>query len=130
MATSSSELKKLQKLWYAKLKKSGFNDIEQDEDNLKVWSADKFGPKKALVQNGGWEAKEEYYRLSGWFLNEYQFATKLERLIWEEHDKGISIVDITKMLKKRRVKTNRDKVWKTIKRLEDTMKSMYLAGNK
>ncbi len=128
-ASKKDEYSKIRAVWYDILKKDGFDDIEQDENNLKVWSSDKFGRKKGLVQNGGWQSKADYYRMADWFTNDYKFKNKLERTIWTEHAKGTSIVEITKLLKAKRIKTNRDKVWKTIRTLENKMKTMYLVGS-
>jgi hypothetical protein len=121
-------LEQLQKEWYAKLEKSGFEDIEDKEGRLKKWSSDVFG-KKALVQNGGWQAKAAYYEMAERFLAEYQFADNLERTIWEYHTNAVSVRDIAETLNKAKVtKTNRQAVWLVVNRLVDRMKKMYLVG--
>lgn len=126
-AKSYEELKKI---WYTKLKKSGFEDAESDENHLKTWSSNKFAAK-ALVQNGGWQAKAAYYQMAERFLAEFKFETRLERQIWEYHTNAISIRDIAETLNKTKViNTNRQAVWLVIRRLEDIMKSLYLVGYK
>ncbi len=116
--------------WYAKLEKVGFNDLEDKEGRLKKWSSDVFG-KKALIQNGGWQAKAAYYEMCEKFLAEYPFEDELERMIWAYHTEAISVRDIAETLNKAKVtKTNRQAVWLVVKRLETRMKQMYLAGFK
>lgn len=126
-----SDFKKLKDLWYKKLKDTGFEDAESDENNLKVWSASLFGSKKALVQNGGWEAKYTYYRLAELFLNNYKFENNTDKIIWMYHCEGISVRGIVRILNAlRKKKTYKEKVWGTIHRLEELMKETYLVGYK
>lgn len=121
---------RLRDRWYAKLKKSGFEDIEQDEDNLKIWSSTYFGHRLRTNHAGGWQAKAAYYSMAERFLHEYQFSSNLEHAIWEYHTNGISIRDITDTLKKAKVKTNRQYVWEAVHKLEIEMKKLYLEGYK
>ena len=93
----TKEFKTLKNSWYSKLKKSGFNDIEQDENLLKVWDNKHF-----LVRYGdSFKAKEEYFRIAGQFLYEYEFENKLEKHIWTKHIEGLSVHDIAKFLYKK-----------------------------
>lgn len=120
--------KDLQKLWYKKLKDSGFEDIEDENNELKVWSS-AFRRKKSLVS---WEAKESYYHMANKFLNEYQFENSLDKIVWEYHSNAISMRDISDLLIKTKVKKNfnRTYVWRILARLQDSMKKMYLNGYK
>lgn len=128
MSKRPKTYEQLRDQWYAKLKKKGFDDIEDTQGRLKKWSSDVFG-KKALVQNGGWQAKAAYYQMAERFLNEYEFATELEKTIWEYHTNAVSVRDIAETLNKAKVtKTNRQAVWLVVHRLEDLMKRMYLVG--
>lgn len=118
----------LQKEWYGKLKNSGFEDIETTDGRLKEYSSTLLAnPHKVLTQNGGWQAKEEYYRMAGHFLLEHKFETKLKKVMWEYHSNGISVEDIAKTLNKTGVvKTNRTSVWQIIKDLRTIMFGRYL----
>lgn len=85
------QLKKLKALWEKKLKKSGFEDIEQKDGRLKAWHSHRFAveAKKTVF-----EAKAEYYRKAEHFLNDAQFSSKKERRVWELHSQGVSERDI------------------------------------
>jgi hypothetical protein len=127
-----TEYDKLRAIWYKKLEEEGFEDIESDENNLKIWSATRFASKKSQDVSQG---KEAYYYMATHFLNDYPFESKVEKLIWEYHADGHSVKDIVIILKKRRFKkllqwsaVNRTAVNTIINRLEKTMKNMYLSG--
>lgn len=127
MSESKTNFKKLRQEWYAKLKAEGFNDIETLAGDLKEFSTSgSRNIKKVLTQSGGWQFKQEYYRLASKFLNEYKFNTKLDSIIWEYHTNGISVRNIAKALIEINVKTNRTDVWKVVKRLKIKMFDMYL----
>lgn len=91
-----NHLKKLQTSWYKKLENEGFEDIEQDEDNLKLWSIEFF---RTRYNKSLYEAKEEYYRLAGSFLYEYSFKDATDKFIWKLHAQAISTRDIEEKLK-------------------------------
>lgn len=118
-------LKELQKEWYEKLEKSGFQDIEKDEYNFKtVTHASRFSQE---VVARTYEAKSEYYSMCGRFLHEYKFESELERVIFEYHAEAISTRNIAKLLKKVKIiKPNKDNVSQIIKKLVIKMKKMYL----
>lgn len=125
-STSYSALKKI---WYAKLKKSGFNDIEMPDGDLKGRSTE-FSRDRATYQYGGLEAKGEYNRLANFFLQEHEFASRLEKTIWEYHVNGLSIRNISTVLKKAKVRvTNRDFIHQIIKRLKQQMIAKYVKGS-
>lgn len=130
----TKEFKKLSKAWEKKLKRSGFEDIEQPADfksgapdgNLKQWSASFFSaPSRFNPQT--YQAKEEYYRMAGQFLHQYEFTNKIERLIWQEHSEGHSPDTITKTLEARGIKAvfgrkvNRANIYKIVNRLVKVM---------
>ena len=121
-----TEYEKLRAVWYKKLEKEGFVDIESDEDNLKSWSAKFATPKSQELM----ESKAAYYHMATHFLNDYQFESALEKTILEYHTEAISVRDIAKLLRKKtKVMTlDRNVVWKTVKRLETIMKKMYMSG--
>ncbi len=105
---NSKEFKELNEKWRKKLKKSGFEDIENDKGQLRSSDSSEyvknFDPIAAY-------AKEEYFRRAGFFLYSHKFETSLERKIWELHVEGASIREIVKILKKRGLKNiHRDKI--------------------
>lgn len=68
-----------------------------------------------------------YYNMAHHFLTEYQFESELEKVMWEYHAEGLSIRNIVKVLNSTKaINTNRERVWKTIRRLVVLMKERYL----
>lgn len=125
MAKKAVNLKQLQAKWYKKLAKSGFEDIEQDEDNLKFWSSF-FSLRNPKVV---WEAKAEYYTMAESFLNEFPFDTQMEKNIWAYHSTGLSARDIAATLEKAKIrKMSYVTVWRILRKLENNMKKMYKIG--
>jgi len=121
MAKKQQSLKELQESWYKKLKKDGFEDIEQDEDNLKVWSSVFFlrnSPEQI-------QAKQAYYQMASNFLEDYKFKTRREEIIWTYHSEGISYRDISKLLKKVRIKLSHTAVQNVVHKLQAAMYLMY-----
>ena len=120
------EFKKLNKLWYGKLKKEGFQDIERQ---------DKIGAREGRLINSSlphiienytvdqFEVKREYYRMAGQFLHEYKFKTALERIIWDMHTQGISVRNIVKKLQSKGHTAYKDLVHGAIKRLAAEMRT-------
>lgn len=125
----SDEYDKLRAIWYKKLEKSGFQDIESDNYNLKIWSS-KFARKESMLS---WEAKAVYYQMAANFLNDYKFKTKREQNIWRYHSEGISCRNIANIFSKIKGIENcsakdRMRVWRVILKLENIMKKMYMIG--
>lgn len=125
------EYEELRDKWYAKLKKSGFEDQERDEDTLKVYSSDKFGARRqsrsSITQNGGWQAKATYYSMAERYLSEYPFETRREQIIWEYHANAVSVRDIVNLLRKVRIKMKRTSVWEIIKTHKNKMFALYMS---
>lgn len=126
MSYSKKEFKKLKDEWYKKLKDSGFEDIEHDEDNLKTWALElsrRTNTDKTVV----FEAKMTYYSMARNFLNDYQFNNEVDKKVWADHTEGISIEKITRSINESKLtKTNRQYVWLIICRLRALMQSMYI----
>lgn len=126
MSPKSKELSDLQKVWYKKLKKSGFNDLEYDEDTLKQYSSSKIyrgrlNGKDYVDQAVSNHATEAYYRLAGHFLHDYKFDSERERTIWFHHSEGKSFREIARALRTRHYKANKDSINVIIKRLAAEM---------
>ncbi len=113
------DFNKLKANWYSKLARSGFEDIEQDEEYLKR-GVSTIDPRRVT-----WESQAQYYQMTTDFLNDYEFNSNLERIIWEYHSNGISGRDIAITLTKAKQPINRMTVWRVIKRLESEMKKIY-----
>lgn len=119
--------------WYEKANKEGvYEDIEKNEDYLKIYSSDTFRPRHAAMQAGGWQAKAEYYNLAQRFLNEYKFEREVIKAIWAYHCEGISATDIAIQLKSMRFKAlgkpNAIKI--LLKQLKNKMFDLYLSPKK
>jgi hypothetical protein len=120
-----SEFNKLKALWYKKLERSGFKDIEQDEVYFKNSNVSVIDQRRVT-----WQSQAEYYQMATDFLNVHPFKSRVERIIWEYHANGISTRDIADILNKvRKNKILRMTVWRIVKRLEIIMKKMYLVGH-
>ena len=93
--TNTPNFRKLQKEWYEKLKKSGFEDIEHFKNGDMVPKI--LSPKDAVRMGVSMEQIEdgfEYYRSAGIFLHEYKFASEFDRKFWEMHASGSFIIEI------------------------------------
>lgn len=112
------EFKALNSKWKNKLEKAGFKDIEQEDENLRVWTSSLFGLRP------DWDkSKEEYFRAAGKFLWDHEFETRTEYRIWELHSQGVSITKIVKALRRYGILTHKNKVHETIKALVQVMVS-------
>lgn len=111
-------LNQLYAIWDKKLKRSGFNDIEQRKDeNLKTWSSI-FPLRHSTVSI---YAKQEYYRAAGHFLYDHKFETPIQRRMWELHSQGVSIRHIVKMLDKQNITTYKRQVHEILQSLTKIM---------
>jgi len=118
---ASSAFKELDAKWKAKLKKSGFDDIEgvsgilsSDRQELGRRRDYRAYDKRPLH----YEAITEYYRLCGHFLHDHKFEDENERRVWELHGDGLSHRDIYVILKK---KISRRNIQAILMRLEKVM---------
>jgi hypothetical protein len=118
---NSREFKALKAKWYGKLHKSGFDDIEHDEEHLKRNASEPFTSKtrgrRYRDKQVYFESREEYYRLAGRFLNEHKFSDKKEELIWSLHSEGMSIREIAKTLRSKHYRAHKRLVHETIQAL-------------
>ena len=119
-------LRALKKHWYKKLKDSGFDDIEYAGGTMRIGH-----PRRTAIWDPFLrECTEEYYAMCTNFLNEYKFKNNLERAIWEYYSNGLSVREISVILKglktKRKIGKSHDSVWRLIKDLESKMKKKYL----
>jgi hypothetical protein len=118
----NKKLKSLQAKWYAKLKKSGFEDIENGSDNpmLLTWETNYFykhyGNRPDVVA-----AKFDYYLRASHLLNRPEvFENEFEKLVWEKHSEGTSIREMAKQLASKKngtARSLRDRIAKIINKL-------------
>lgn len=102
--SNKAELAKLTKAWYKKLKKSGFEDIEQADGRLKDWHSFRFA---VAGQNPvQMYAKTRFYDAAREMLTKYTFATAQDRKIWALYSEGESARGIARQLKLGRIKVN------------------------
>ncbi len=126
----SNQLKKLTKEWYKILKRTGFEDIEHDEYNLKRASRSHAAPG----QNSGTDISvtlerqaitAEYFRLAGFFLNDHTFECPFDEYLWTQHAAGLSYRDIYKKLLKDEWTGSSISVWHRIYDLKKEMLARY-----
>jgi len=116
----------LRKIWYGKLKKEGFDDIETTQGYLKDYSSRVMRKNDHENLLDSWPSKIAYYDMCTTFLNEHKFEAKLDQVIWEYHTNGISNRNIAKLLKKVKIYTNYESIRLIVKRLQTIMKQRYL----
>lgn len=81
--------KKLQALWYQKLKDEGFNDIEQDNGALKRWDFSSFQDKDRIE-----EVANYYHAATHYGHTTENFITIVEKYVWLAHSEGLSYRDV------------------------------------
>jgi hypothetical protein len=124
----TEKFKNLKEKWYKKLAASGFNDIEKDEDTLKVWESHAFGKHRYNAKL--YDSKEKYFALAGQFLNEAKFESRRHKLIWKLHSEGASIRDIEIELKRRKYESaSKSVVAVEISKMKKEMLDKYAASD-
>lgn len=103
----------LQREWYAKLRASGFEDIETGDEHSGLLKTD-----KRIDEGRGDEyaASAEYYRRAGVFLHQRTWCDEAERAVWELHADGVGMNEIA-----RRVRRGNTLVCDTVNRLRAEM---------
>lgn len=111
------------KYWYKKLADKGFVDIEKSILRFHDGTA-QFRRERSTRS---WQAKQAYYIMAEHFLNDHNFNSKLERVIWEYHANGISMRDIVQLLMKVNIKDKKkDTILAIIKDLRKIMINRYM----
>ena len=90
MANQSKSFKKLQDEWYAKLKATGFNDIEEGT-KLKDYHSTNWNNQEAAFRK---QVTEDYYDKAMEIFRRYRFKNPKERLVWLLHAQGHTVRDI------------------------------------
>ncbi len=126
--------KSLRAEWYAKLKKEGFEDIEQNTSDenpfLKNWDSSYFYRKEHKMGAARMEAVKDYYLLAVQFLSVHNFKSKLEKEIWRLHSEGHGVRVISKELNTKSTRLSKYDAHKIVKVLTLLMKEQFLAGDK
>ena len=116
-------LKSLLKIWDAKLKASGFKDIEKrtkkGELTLNAWDSHYF---QARYEPDVFDIKQEYYYKARQFLHSYKFKSQTDKHIWEMHSDGFGLRVIAQSLVDSGIRTNKDYVATIVKRLKKAMR--------
>lgn len=92
-----SNLKKLQALWYKKLEKSGFKDIEDFDmpgKPLHHWDGMEIQSKHTPEQ---FQEKQRYYELAGQLYYSHGFDSERDKRVWCLHSEGLSSKAIARM---------------------------------
>ncbi len=120
-----AEFKKLQKLWYDKLKKDGFEDIEWEGEG--AMPVDRFYPRAFdSMHSVQISAIEDYFSMARQFLLEHDFKDEREKVIWGHHSEGLSARSIEAELKKSNLKGKKTWIHDTVARLDKIMKQKYM----
>lgn len=93
MRQRTKEFQELQKEFYERLEREGFDEIEDTSNDarlLKSWHSFKFQDIDPIQA----EATREYFMAAERLLHTKQFKRDLEREIWELHCKGFTSIEI------------------------------------
>lgn len=132
MNPNSKEFKKLQQLWYKKLEKNGFDDIESKVlSNKTLIPYLRSTPEHEVNRSTNKSKvyliaqKQDYFRAVGHFLYDHKFTNEVERLIWEYHSDGKSLRETSSLLKNHRIKIAYTQVKEIIQKIRKQMFDYY-----
>lgn len=98
---AEADFEKLRKKWYKKLKKSGFRDIEVD-NNFNYLPGLLRDTRPNQIVNI--EQKIDYFRFASQFAEDYDFKNDLEKEIWLCHSEGYTLKEICEELDLKKTK--------------------------
>ena len=105
---------KVQAEWAAKLKQSGFNDLEDAAD------PDAYIQPEIISKKSRYGFDEEHFELCQSILRDYPFREDLQRAIFELHAEGKSIREIEQWLSENSTKRlGRNRIHEIIKRIKE-----------
>jgi len=119
------DFKSLQKLWYKKLKDSGFEDIE-DFEGCRILKRS-FSAYTWQHTQQDFDEIQDYFRLAGQFYYEHRFENKLEKEIWRLHSEGVSYREIAEILRTHKQKVNKDSVQKIVSKYSKMIRMRLLS---
>jgi hypothetical protein len=102
----TEEFRKLQKEWYDKLAKEGFQDVELHDKSLHTDTA-KFVDMEAI---------RDYYMQVSEYLYTGEFASLQDKAVWFVYSEGYSVRNIARALK-----LSRKKVTETVEKYIEKM---------
>lgn len=91
-----NKLKRLKIIWDRKLKRSGFKDLEDAKGNLKEFVSSRYKHKEFIT----YFAQERYYQLADQLLNDYDFSSSEDKMMWRLHCEGKTINTIATKISK------------------------------
>ena len=126
MSKQSKKLKHLQSVWYRRLAKAGFKDIEDENGLVKSWSGSPL-PGFSNDVNGdlissdlmpitsikGYssrlfkESQAEYYRLASQFVYDKTFPSLKDKKIWRYHANGATVAQVAEKFGMTRLQAQR-----------------------
>ena len=122
---TNKEFIALQKLWYNKLKKSGFQDIERMHPTLGSLTSHKVSMyvtqdyiSKCFMKD---PSVEGYYRLSRHYLEHGSFKSSLDKRIWELFSEGLTGRDIIKRINQEGFEIKHNAVFNRITAMKESM---------
>lgn len=120
-AFKTKEFRSLHRDWMHKLDDEGFTDIEDRESPyewLKRWDSAYFQVRNTPEE---FKSKELYYQRASDLLNGSFAQTALEQNVWRLHCEGLSLRQISRELRTRKNKLNKDKAHLIVERFKRIM---------
>lgn len=96
MNRKPSDLDKLKKVWYNKLRKSGFIDCEDEYQRLVEYHSTKYSSRDPVL----FHSQAKYYQLAGQLLYSHLFKNAEEKAIWRFHSQGKTLAYIARKIGK------------------------------
>jgi hypothetical protein len=98
-ANKSKELSKLQKIWYSKLKKEGFEDIESFDKTMEPRDMLKGNQSISKWMKQQESGNEDYYTAARAYIHTYKFSCAKHKKMWALHSEGKSFRVISESIK-------------------------------
>lgn len=95
-SNGGKQFRELQKEWYDRLEKEGFEDIENSSGLPKQWALNFFRNEFNQIR---YEATVEYYSKAQRLLHRYSFRNDIDKRIWELHCEGLTVREISLRIK-------------------------------
>lgn len=92
---SKTSYDKLRAKWYARLKREGFEDLEDDRGRLIEYST-RYASKHPLA----FASQQRYFELAGQLLHIHSFDSAEQRSIWILHCQGKSNASIARKVER------------------------------
>lgn len=103
----TTEFKKLQRQWYKKLEKTGFQNIEDTQGRLTDHQSLYDLNQRVHFKDGIKEITEFYYSWAGQMVYHGKFKCRRDKMIWKYHADGLTGAEISKRMGLERTWINR-----------------------